>query len=366
MRRLPLHFVGSLPAELTALDDAEVLSWLLKQSAPHPVTALPRDLDPDWVVAYLRSLSGRDAFEVGRAGEYAHYDDMRVYRVRSGRTLRPEDVTMGRADRIREVLAAFRVLRERDPALADVRLQISQPSPLDLSAFVFGGAAVATNLPLGPAVRHAGALVTALRHVPTFTDAVVDEIAGLSDVADELVWQIESPIALLSMVRTDSLPGVRDLLARRVAAQLAGLLARLPATVHPVLHLCYGDYQHAELMAPTSLAPAVRLLNALGRALRRRGRDLVPVHVPCAYGAHPAPTDPAFYRPLAGLADEWPLIAGVASAAEPESGVESLAQFEAAAGRPAHAVATACGLGRHTPDAAERAIGAMRSAASAG
>jgi hypothetical protein len=272
---------------------------------------------------------------------------------------------MGRAERIRQVLTAFRGLREREPGLAGVRLQVSQPSPLDLSAFVFGGAAVATGLPLGPAVRHAGALVAALRHVPTFTDAVVDEIDGLRDVADDLVWQIESPMALLSMVRTDALPGVRDLLARRVAAQLASLLARLPAPVHTILHLCYGDYQHAELMAPTSLAPAVRLLNALGRELRRRGRDLMPVHVPCAYGAHPAPTDAAFYRPLATLADEWPLIAGVASAAGPESGAQSLARFEDAAGRPAHAVATACGLGRHTREGAEQACAAMRRAAGA-
>ena len=40
--------------------------------------------------------------------------------------------------------------------------------------------------------------------------------------------------------------------------------------------------------------------------------------------------------------------------------------FEEAAGRPAYAVATACGPGRHTTEAAERAAEAMIVAAEAG
>lgn len=139
------------------------MEWILDHARGHRLISLPCDLDPNWVIAYLRDLAGREAFEIKRAGEYADYDDMRRYGVRRGRRLRPDDVSMRRADRLRKIVDEFRALRAERPEIADTRLQISLPSPLDLAIFVF-----------------AGRPWLSLRYLPVFTQAVVDEVADLA------------------------------------------------------------------------------------------------------------------------------------------------------------------------------------------
>ncbi|WP_159846820.1 hypothetical protein [Nocardia sp. CY41] len=358
MTRL-VHFVGSLPAALTT-DDSDVLEWFVRRSRGHRLTGVPRDLDPTWVVEYLRARDEHDdVFEVVRRGDFADYADMRVYGLRRGAVLEPRHVAMDRADRIGAAVTAFRALRDRHPELADTRLQISQPNPLDLALFVFGGAAVADGLPLGRALRHFPAVTPALRNLPVFVEAVLAEMAQVvADHGDVITWQVESPIAQLALVKAARL-GVRAPVGVLVARQLAGFLARAHGIgAQTVLHLCYGDYQHKELLAPRNLAPAVELLNAVARNLRALGVPLPPAHIPCAYGAHPAPLDPSFYRPLRRLHPDWRVIAGVVSPAGARDSIRSLALFEAAAGRAAYAVATACGLGRCTVEEAERAAAA--------
>ncbi|MGW4720971.1 hypothetical protein [Nocardia sp. NPDC004260] len=250
--------------------------------------------------------------------------------------------------------------------LADTRLQISQPNPLDLALFVFGGAAVADGLPLGRALRHLRTVTPALRNLPVFVEAVLAEMARVTaEHGDMITWQVESPIAQLALVKAARF-GAQAPVGRLVARQLADFLARAhDLGARTVLHLCYGDYQHKELLAPRSLAPAVKLLNTVARDLRARAVPLPPAHIPCAYGAHPAPLEPAFYRPLRRLDPDWRVIAGVVSPAEAQDNIRSLALFEAAAGRSAYGVATACGLGRCTVEEAERAAAATVATAAA-
>ncbi|MEV6257296.1 hypothetical protein AB0L97_28980 [Nocardia sp. NPDC051911] len=365
MTRL-VHFVGSLPAPLTT-DDGDVLEWFVQRSQGRRLTGVPRDLDPTWVVEYLREREKHDdVFEVVRSGDFADYADMRVYGIRPGATLEPRHVAMDRADRIGAAVTAFRALRDRHPELADTRLQISQPNPLDLALFVFGGAAVADGLPLGRALRHLRTVTPALRNLPVFVEAVLAEMARVTaEHGDMITWQVESPIAQLALVKAARF-GAQAPVGRLVARQLADFLARAhDLGARTVLHLCYGDYQHKELLAPRSLAPAVRLLNTVARDLRARAVPLPPAHIPCAYGAHPAPLEPAFYRPLRRLDPDWRVIAGVVSPAEAQDGIRSLALFEAAAGRSAYGVATACGLGRCTVEEAERAAAATVATAAA-
>ncbi|WP_067809219.1 hypothetical protein [Nocardia beijingensis] len=365
MTRL-VHFVGSLPAPLTT-DDSAVLEWFVQRSRGHRLTGVPRDLDPSWVVQYLRERERHDdVFEVVRGGDFADYADMRVYGIRRGATLEPRHVAMDRVDRIGAAVTAFRALRARHPELAGTRLQISQPNPLDLALFVFGGAAVADGLPLVRALRHLRTVAPALRNLPVFVEAVLDEMARVTAEHGEVItWQVESPIAQLALVKAARF-GAQAPVGRLVAGQLAGFLARAhDIGAQTVLHLCYGDYQHKELLAPRSLAPAVRLLNTVARDLRARAVPLPPAHIPCAYGAHPAPLEPAFYRPLRKLDPDWRVIAGVVSPAGTQDSIRSLALFEAAAGRAAYGVATACGLGRCTVEEAERAAEATVTTAAA-
>lgn len=354
------HYVGTLPAELMT-GDRDVMEWVVDHSAGRPVTAVPCDLDPDWILEYLRGRARHhDVLDIVHAGEFADYGDFPSYAVRRGRTLEPRHVSMDRVERIGEVVAAFESLRRDRPELSDAKVQISQPNPLDLALFVFAGAAVAAGLPVGRALRRSDLVIAALRHLPVFTEAVLQEMAQVIERhGDRVVWQVESPVALLGTIKAGQLRS-QWLLAPIIARQLAGVLHRMQSIgAETIVHLCYGDYNHESLLAPRSLAPAVALLSRTGRLLTARGAILPPVHVPCAFATASAPLAPAFYAPLRELAPEWRLVAGVVSPDSAEVSARALALFEQASRRTAYGVATACGLGRCTADHAERAAAIM-------
>ncbi|WP_280422218.1 hypothetical protein [Nocardia carnea] len=317
-------------------------------------------------MAYLRSLTDRvDALEVLNPGEFDGYADFTTYGVRPGRTLEPADVSMNRLERIDEVVAAYQSLQRDRPELQGVKLQIGQPHPLDLAMFVFAGGAVASGLPVGLALRRSNLVVAALRQLPVFTAAALDEMREVRRRYGDLVlWQVESPVSLLATVKAQQL-GLLWALAPTVARQMADFLGRAREIdrEHGIddgiaLHLCYGDYQHQSLLSPRNLAPAVTLLNRTGRLLKKDGGAAPMVHIPCAYGGHAAPVDPKFYAPLTRLDSEWKVIAGVAS---PDRDASALALdlFEGAVGRTAHGVAAACGFGRHSAEDAARAATAI-------
>ncbi|WP_169816294.1 hypothetical protein [Nocardia miyunensis] len=353
------HFVGSVPKELMTGDGA-VLRWFADSSGEHP-TGLPCDLDPDWIMQYLRDRAEHDdVLEVVRAGEYADYSDFPSYGLRRGAKLEPRHMSMGRLERIGSVVAAFDELRAARPELARTKLQLSQPNPLDLAMFVFAGAAVSAGFPLGPALRRSNVIVAALRALPVVTEAVLEEIAAVNErYGDRVVWQVESPFALLGMVKADQL-GAKWAAAPLLSRQLAGLLTRIhDVGAHSVVHLCYGDYQHKSLLSPRSLAPAVTLLNHTVQHLLAQGTPLPAVHIPCAFGSEPAPLDPEFYAPLRRLDPEWKIIAGVVSPGSDADSTHALRLFEEAAGRTAYGVATACGLGRCNVAEAEQAASTM-------
>ncbi|MEV5409765.1 hypothetical protein AB0K60_13120 [Thermopolyspora sp. NPDC052614] len=325
------------------------MRWVADRVPAHRLTSPPYDLDANWIVSYMRDLAHRDVFEIARPGEYTGYDDLRTYRVRPGTRLLPEHVSMRRHDRLREILKEFRTLRDQRPELAGIRLQISLPSPLDVAIFVFSSRPWST-----------------LRHLPVFTAAAVEEVAAFSAAAgQDVAWRLEMPSALVGMAMAGRLPVGQALAARFHTARIADLLARMPRDTEMTLHLCYGDLGNKAMAPPRDLTPAVRYLNLLAARLHDRGLSLPPVHIPVAHGADPAPTAEPFYRPLRELHPRWRVIAGIAAAVDPASGARALALFEAAAGRPAYAVATACGLGRHTPEAADKAVEAMIAAADA-
>ncbi|WP_434444089.1 hypothetical protein [Lentzea sp. E54] len=363
-----LHFVGSIPLEVSRTD-SDALLWPVERARDNGITAVPRDLDPDWIVDYLRSRADqREAFEVVLSGEYEadDYDDLRAYRVRRGVELKPDHVAMGRTARINEVVEAYRELQREHSQLAGVRLQISQPAPLDLALFVeAGGLAVAPGLPWGKALRHPLPLMRALRHLPVYEQAVSQEIEPLTAAhRDLLTWQIETPLCTLAMVKAATVPGLQAAMVPLLSLHLASMFARMAALgAHATLHLCYGDYAHKALLHPKDLSPLVRLLNGLGARLDKLGLTRPMVHVPCAYGAEAAPLRPDFYQPLSGLDEGWTeLVAGVAAAGQQDT-TTALELFERAAGRRAVAVAAACGLGRQSVAEADAVVHAMRAAA---
>ena len=371
-----LRFIGSLPPDV-ATTPSRAMGWVLDRIGGHSLTAMPCDPDANWIVDYLQAAKQRpEVFAVVRPGAAvgpdgtvrppAHDDGppgyhlLPVFALRKGVRLRPEHVAMNRVAAVGQRVEALRRLRAERTELAGVRLQVSQPAPLDLAMFVFAGVAVEEGMPLRPMLRELRAVLTALRHLPVFREALLREMAELhAAYGDELQWQVESPVGQLLATKTAAF-GLGRLGAWLVGGTLAAFLRAIPADVDTTLHLCQGDYYNHELLAPRSLKPAVRVLNRIGRSLGRRGRRLPQAHIPCACGSHPAPTQRQFYRPLRRLQQAWRLAAGVVSAADPDGSRVALALFEEESYRRAAAVATGCGLGRDTAEEADAAVAVMR------
>lgn len=352
------HFVGSLPPEL-ATNEKVILRWYADAAAGHPVTALPCDADPDWIVGYLRHLATRDAFTITRDGSYRDYGDMPKLSVRPGRTLREEDVTMHRGPRIARVMAAMTELQSERRDLANVKVQLSQPNPLDASLFTFGGDAIDAGMPIARVLKSPTSIATALAYLPTFTRAALTEVREVTaQFGDRIIWQVESPTALLGALKAHQLH-LHHATIPALASQLASFLTAVHRTgANTSLHLCYGDYKHESLLAPNDLRPAVDLLNATAQKLRRARTPLPTAHVPCAFGAAPAPTTERFYAPLRQLDPQWSLIAGVVSPGDQARSAAALEMFETASNRTAVGVATACGFGRCSARKAQIAAGA--------
>ncbi|MFB9908510.1 hypothetical protein [Allokutzneria oryzae] len=345
-----LHFCGSLPPELTT-SDAEVMQWFLRHSKGHEITALPTRQDPRWVINYLLGLAeNTDVFEVTAAGEYEDYDDMRGYRVRKGAVLKPEHVSHGDVDAALAQVAEFKALN-----LGDTRLMLSVPSPIDLSLFTFVGPSFQNAVPALSEVRRA------LKYMPVYTDAIVDYVTKVTEAhGDDVLWHVEFPSALVGMWKARIFPGGPALASSLHSKYIAKMLARFPKQAKVILHLCYGNYNNTEVFVPKDLTWSVTYLNKLGRELTRRQISLPPVHIPVAFGSHSPSLDEKFYAPLRRLSRSWrQLIPGVVAESDELSSVAALHLFETAAGRSSTGVACACGLGRHTGPAAERAATAM-------
>ncbi|HZE37908.1 MAG TPA: hypothetical protein VE172_03775 [Stackebrandtia sp.] len=328
MSRL-VHYVGSLPPEINT-SPRDGMRWIIDRSADAGLSTLPWDSDPKWIVAFLLGLAERgEALEVAASGDWGDYDKQQRYRVKAGVKLTPSHVSMRREEQIRKNLAVYRELVADDSRLTGVPFQQSLPSPLDLSLFTFGQRPVL------------------LKHVSTYADALAEEVTKLHATdGEDLVWQLEAPSVLVLLNRTPR--PLRGLVARRLAAQIAAFVKRLPQESRLILHLCYGNLNDTELIAPRDLAGVDVFLNALHHRLRAQDRQIPPVHVPAAYGSQPPPVRPEFYAALRNVHADWPLVAGVVDENQPDDSRQALTLFEEAAGRTSHAVATACGLGRHS------------------
>ncbi|WP_378741215.1 hypothetical protein [Nocardia brasiliensis] len=135
-----LHFVASLPETLmTSPRDAS--EWIIDHRRGQPLTALPCDLDPHWIIRYLRDLNTRSEvldFDCS-TDDYADYDHMPSGRIRTGTTLEPDHVAMRRVDKFARIVEEYTKPREERPERGNIKLRLSQPNSLDLSLFVLAG-----------------------------------------------------------------------------------------------------------------------------------------------------------------------------------------------------------------------------------
>ncbi|MFF0143947.1 hypothetical protein ATK36_4129 [Amycolatopsis sulphurea] len=350
-----LHFCGSLPPGLGDTD-LDALRWFHAHTKGHAITGLPVRQDPDWTLDHLKNRIGKqpEVLRVVHAGEYRDYDDFPSYGVVPGAQLRPEHVAHGSVAEALASVETFRAYRAEHTDLADTRMMLPVPGPVDLALFTFAGGTLMRNLP------NFGEVCRAVKYLPVFTEATAEFVAGVSaEAAEDVVFHLEVPSVLIGMYKARVLPGGPRAAARFLAGQMAGLLAKFPRNARVLLHLCYGDYNHTEVFQPKNLAWATMFLNHLATGLRRRHVGFPQVHIPAAFGSTVASKEDAFFAPLRLLDDEWQVIAGVASHDDSLATVAALHLFETAARRQAIGVACACGLGRLREEQAKPSVDAM-------
>jgi hypothetical protein len=173
--------------------------------------------------------------------------------------------------------------------------------------------------------------------------------------ADMVLFQIESPHALMDCVHqalgtTHGPDGVP------IAETVAEVINRATPQARFGVHLCVGDRRGEAMVGRLhTTAPIVAAVEAIGDALERP-EALEYVHFPLATGTAPPSLEPLVYRPLgrlrAVLPDDTRIVAGFAHEQQP-LGVQVQVRdlIEEAVGEPID-IATACGLGRHTPEVA--------------
>jgi hypothetical protein len=307
------------------------MRWVLKHAADVRLSAIPCDVDPNWIIRYLQSRAELPAFEVVKHGNSSSYSDMPRYRVRRGHRLTTEDVALGRPGELDVAVKAWRELGTGYGQLPPA--QVSVPSPLDLALFTVGAA-------------------RALRTYPVFERMITSEVVDIARRHDQnVVFQLESPAVLHLMHRTPV--AAQPAAARLLARQLARIITSAPHTARWTLHLCYGDLGHKALVTPRGLRPAVLVINALAAFLLAAERPIPAVHIPMAFGDQPPPATASAYLALRDLSRGIPVIAGCVDERHPDLSARALRHTENALDQRVAGVAAACGYGRRTPTEAQ-------------
>lgn len=216
----------------------------------------------------------------------------------------------------------------------DLRMQVGLPTGLGVAASV-----------LSPA--------RALRFAPAFATCVAREANSTVSAigAENLLFQIEAPAEVVMAHRTPRLAW------RLAVGPVIDLVRRLPDRVPKGLHLCYGDLNNIAAITPQDFDRLIGLAQSL---LRRwpQSHTLAYIHLPFAAGSSPSPTDSVAYRVLDRL--ELPagsrLVAGFVHEHPTLESLETLLEtIETARGAQVD-VASACGLGRRSPETADELI----------
>ena len=193
----------------------------------------------------------------------------------------------------------------------------------------------------------------ALRYAPVFAACVAREATAVvqSIGAGNLLFQIEAPAEVVAAHRLPR-PAVGV-----PTGPVIDLVKRLPAEVPVGLHLCFADLSNTAAITPSRFGRLVAFTNALARRWPPT-HDLAYVHLPFAAGTEPAPTDPTAYRALRRLAlpPGTRLVAGFVHEQPPLETLEALLATIEQARRAQVDTATACGLGRRTPETADELI----------
>jgi hypothetical protein len=221
--------------------------------------------------------------------------------------------------------AEFIRLRREGIIPADIRFQVSLPTPIAVALGFFAPASVRT---VWPAFE---------RRMLLELDQIVQGIPH-ADLA--IQWDIETEITRI-LEFADS---AEEFPIEELVNAIARVCDNVPVETELGLHFCYGDMGHRHLVEPRDSFLMVDLFNRLATAI---ARPISWLHVPVPRDRD----DPDYFAPLAGLQHEpdTELYLGLIHLTD---GIEGAKRRMVAAARvvPAFGVATECGLGRRPPN----------------
>jgi hypothetical protein len=268
----------------------------------------------------------------GMADSYDHFQKLKPLRSPSEM---PDYVKLGYDDFFRSSYPIFKRLRE-ERKLPDLKFQLGVPTGFAM------GFAFASQLQW-------------IRYTYAFNTVIAREVnAALADAGHDVIVQLEVPPELYAayMLPTPligfALKPIKDLLSKiNPGAQIG-------------IHLCLGDFHNHALVHPKTLGKMVAFSNKLVEEWPSQ-HTLAYIHYPLAEGLVPPPTEAGYYSPLKNiqLPSATRFIAGFVHEKRTLGENKYILQSIEKARGQAVDVATSCGLGRRTPETAEKLLSMM-------
>jgi hypothetical protein len=282
----------------------------------------------EWIAWQRDTMSRAQGIEVGGhreiQGGAVKYTQ---YRVKNG----AQDVAFGRlgyADAAKASYAAFRRQRDLGKIPADVRFQVSLPTPL--------------------AVVFAFFIPSDIRRVwPIYEQRLLEEVDEISAAIPHQDLAVQWDVA----VEIDGILEVPAVAERWSKDELIDAIVRvchrIPTGAELGIHLCYGDPGHKHLVEPTDMGLMVELANRFAASVQR---PIEWIHMPVPRDRD----DEAYFAPLQALhrRPETELYLGLVHFTDGIAGARNrltsakrvLTDF---------GVATECGFGRRKPETIE-------------
>ena len=316
MRPTGVHFVGSIG--LDTVDDVfKTCGRLLGRRLKRLPDGEPggRRLWISWQVPLLR------------ASPYLRPvgDPMDLVPLEVAPGVNPEDIHFGELGYCREARISyrdFRKARERGDIPADVRFQVSLPTPMAV---------------IGTFVRGEGA-----EHVlKAYRRAMIAEVRRMCTLLPHNDLTIQWDVCI-ETVAWDGQPSVVPPMERKkqiIPPALAQLCDAIPARVEVGIHLCYGDYDAKHFIEPIDSAAMVSLANAIVAAA---DHPLAFIHMPVPIDRD----DDAYFEPFRDLKLDpgTEIYLGLVHADGPEATNRRIAA--ASKHVPEFGIATECGIAR--------------------
>ncbi len=324
-----VHFVGSIP-----LPNAETVFRTLAAAAAPRLKRLPdgeTGIRKTWIRFLQQVLADNPGIEVASdvpPFKFTQWDgtvlrEIPRLRVKPGARLDPATVNTGYADMAIELWRLFDRLQQQGVIPADVKFQISLPTPI-----------APTYNNMVPTDRPA--------LIPVLTAHMLGEVARIAQALPNdrvaLQWDVCQEVIAWEGYYD---PGPIDF-RQETIAELVAIGNGVPPAIELGFHLCYGSPADEHVIQPKDAGIMVEMVNAVSAGVRR---PIEFFHLPV-----PKPrTDDAFFAPFDGLSlrPETELYLGLVHRDDMTGNAARLA----AARRHVRVdgVATECGMARGDP-----------------